>query len=115
MSFELFAFKIGVSSRTLNNWCRHFGEFAEAHEQAKIARLYFFEQHLNRAITGSFKGNIAALLYALKTQYPEQYSQRRELDVAIKEKKEWDPCDDDSTGSFVGTKGREAYRSTQVG
>ena len=91
MSFESFAFKIGVSSRTLNNWCRYYGEFAEAHEQAKIARLYFFEQQLNKAITGSFKGNIAALLYALKTQYPEQYSQRRELDIAVTAKQSSTP------------------------
>lgn len=91
MSFESFAFKIGVSSRTLNNWCRYHQEFAEAHEQAKIARLYFYEQQLNKAITGSFKGNIAALLYALKTQYPEQYSQRRELDVSVTARKEYVP------------------------
>lgn len=42
MSFESFAFKVGVSSRTLNNWSKHYVEFEEAHAQAKVARLYFY-------------------------------------------------------------------------
>ena len=87
-SFESFAHKVGVTSRTLRNWRKYYGDFNEACERAETARLFFYEKQLNGFITGQSKGNIAALLFAMKTQYPEMYSQRRELDVSVTARKE---------------------------
>ncbi|MCM2281877.1 MAG: helix-turn-helix domain containing protein, partial [Bdellovibrionaceae bacterium] len=77
-SFESFAHRIGVSERTLRNWRDSYPEFAEAYDRAKTAALFFFEERLIHAISGSKKSSkqsAAILIFTLKTRFSAIYGQ----------------------------------------
>lgn len=79
-SFEAFASKLDVDRQTLYNWCVMHPEFKEAKDKGTEKSRYRLERNLMRtARTG--KGNVIASLFMLKNRFPNEWRDRKEIDL----------------------------------
>ena len=79
-SFEAFGCDIGVDRKTLYNWCVAYPDFKEAKDIGTEASRKKLEGLLLRvAKTG--KGNVIASIFLLKNKFPQDWRDKRELDV----------------------------------
>nr|BFD33776.1 hypothetical protein GTC16762_33950 [Pigmentibacter ruber] len=80
LSFESFGGKIKVDKVTLYNWCAVHPEFKAAKERGTEASRMKLELMLLRtAKTG--KGNVIAQIYIMKNKFPEEWRDRREIEL----------------------------------
>lgn len=80
-SYDSFAGKIGVAVTTLKNWESAHPEWVQAKAEGHAARLLHWEGIALGHVTGAVKANPAALIFALKNAFPENYKDKQELDV----------------------------------
>ena len=79
-SFEAFASKLDVDRQTLYNWCVMHPEFKEAKDKGTEKSRYRLERNLMRtARTG--KGNVIASLFMLKNRFPNEWRDRKEVEL----------------------------------
>lgn len=79
-SFESFASKLDVDRSTLYKWCLAHSDFKEAKDIGVEKSRYCLERNLLRtAKTG--KGNVIASLFMLKNRFPEEWRDRKEIDL----------------------------------
>lgn len=79
-SFEAFASKLDVDRQTLYNWCALHQEFKEAKDKGTEKSRYRLERNLMR-IARTNKGNVIASLFMLKNRFPQDWRDRKELDI----------------------------------
>lgn len=79
-SYETFASRVGVSRKTIYNWEDQFGNWKAAKKVAFDCRKMKWEGIIANAATGKSKGNAAAIIFALKNYYPEDYKDKREIE-----------------------------------
>lgn len=88
-SFGSFGAVIGRGRKTLYRWVDEFEDFAEAKEIAHEKAKYFFEKKLIAKISGDDSGDElfdsrkidnACLIFALKTRFKDEYSEKVESD-----------------------------------
>ena len=88
-SFESFASKLDVDRSTLYKWCLAHSDFKEAKDIGVEKSRYCLERNLLRtAKTG--KGNVIASLFMLKNRFPNEWRDRKEIDVQKNEANEGD-------------------------
>ena len=80
LSLTGFAVKLGVSKQTVYNWMDEHPEFMDAIEKARAAAQEWWEAAL-RTQTMTGKGNATAAIFAMKNQFPDDYRDRREVDI----------------------------------
>ncbi len=87
LSFESFGGKIKVDKVTLYKWCDKYPEFKAAKERGTEASRMKLELMLLRtAKTG--KGNVIAQIYIMKNKFPEEWRDRREIELKKKDPNE---------------------------
>ena len=80
-SFEAFAAGIGVDRKTLYLWCDKYPEFKYAKDVGTEASRKLWEKVLIKQA----KKNVIATIFALKNKFPNEWRDRRELDVQKEE------------------------------
>lgn len=85
-SFETFAAVINVARSTMYKWKEIYPEFSEAKEIAFAKSQHFFEQRLMAKLYGQKINGVtvkdidtACLIFALKTRFRKDYSERLEI------------------------------------
>lgn len=74
------AVKLGVSKQTVYNWMDEFPDFMDAIEKARACAQGWWEDTLKfQARSG--KGSATAAIFAMKNQFPDDYRDRREIDL----------------------------------
>jgi hypothetical protein len=89
-SLASFGAEIGRSRETLYTWMEKHPEFREAHKIGKQSALRFFETMLINATMGTIpaqlrnlgarKLDVAAIIFALKTRFHQDYSEKHIVD-----------------------------------
>ena len=79
-SFESFGGKLKVDRQTLYNWTYAFPEFKKAKDRGVEASRLKIEKQLMR-ITKTGKGNIIGAIFMLKNRFPNEWRDKRELEV----------------------------------
>ena len=81
-SYQSLAFKLGVSAvKTLYNWEKRWPEWKAAKDIASMGRLSFIEDMLEGLATGKNKGNAAAAIFYAKNAAPDEFKDKREIDI----------------------------------
>lgn len=80
-SYRSLAFRIGVNNETLIRWEKKYPEWKEAKEIAQCGRLNFIEDKLSDLAEGKAKGNAAAAIFYAKNACPDEFKDKRELEV----------------------------------
>jgi hypothetical protein len=85
-----FGAHIGVTKTTIYEWFNVHPEFEEAHELGKQMAMKFFETMLMSSMTGTIpkqladkgskKIDITAVIFALKTRFHQDYSEKTKLE-----------------------------------
>ena len=79
-SFEAFGSEVGVGKTTLYNWCLAHPEFRQAKEVGSEASRKKIEEMLMEC-TKSGKGNVVGAIFMLKNRFPNEWRDKRELEV----------------------------------
>jgi hypothetical protein len=86
LSLRSFAGKIRVVRSTVYEWIKTFPEFAEAKEIGEDVRLMYYEQLASAKASGRKiagfdhkKSDFRAIEFMLKTQYHEEYSDKKDV------------------------------------
>ena len=81
-SYGSLAFKLGISNvKTLYNWEKRYPQWKKAKEMAEHGRLGVLEDTLLGLANGSIKGNAAAAIFYSKNAAPDEFKDKREIDV----------------------------------
>jgi transposase len=76
-SFKSFGSNVNVTCSTLDEWVKNYPDFSVAKQQGKMHERAVWEKiHTKCAITG--QGNAAAIIWAQKNKFPEDYKERNE-------------------------------------
>lgn len=86
-SFEAFGGRIKVDRQTLYNWCSVFPEFQAAKNRGVEASRFLLEKRLMQ-ITKTGKGHIVGAIFLLKNKFPNDWRDRKELEIQKEEVKE---------------------------
>lgn len=81
-SYTSLTFKLGITSiKTLYNWEKVHPQWARAKEMAETGRLGVIEDTLLGLADGSKKGNAAAAIFYAKNAAPDEFKDKREIDI----------------------------------
>ena len=80
-SFESFGAVVGCVSQTCNRWVNQHGEFKAAHDIGMLRRRLEWEEIITTSAKGQNKGNAASIIFALKNYFPNEYKDKREVEV----------------------------------
>ena len=72
---------LDVSRETLYRWRDEYEDFSDALKAARSAAQHKWERILMGQANGSINGNATAAIFAMKNQFPDDYRDRREMDV----------------------------------
>jgi transposase-like protein len=75
----------GVVRETIYDWMDKHPDFSDAIKLAKTTQLGVLEDVLLKQAKGVIEGNTAAIIWAMKNQHPEQYQDRRDLNVKVEQ------------------------------
>ena len=82
-SYKSLALKLGIrSTKTLYNWEKKHPEWKAAKEIAESGRLNHVEDTLQKLASGKYKGNAAAAIFYAKNACPDEFKDKREIDVS---------------------------------
>ena len=79
-SFEAFGSEVGVGKTTLYNGCMAHAEFRQAKEVGSEASRKKIEAMLMEC-TRTGKGNVVGAIFMLKNRFPNEWRDKRELEV----------------------------------
>ena len=85
-SFEAFGSEVGVGKTTLYNWCMAHPEFRHSKEVGSEASRKKIEAMLMEC-TKTGKGNVVGAIFMLKNRFPNEWRDKRELEVKKEEEK----------------------------
>jgi len=74
--------EVGVKYETAQTWLTRYPEFAEAVELGREAGRCTLEKTLIGQAQGSIVGSATSLIFYLKNRYPQEYRDRREVEVS---------------------------------
>ncbi|MCK5021532.1 MAG: hypothetical protein KAS32_31265 [Candidatus Peribacteraceae bacterium] len=81
-SYTSLTFKLGINTvTTLYNWEKRYPQWKRAKEMANNGRLGVIEDLLINLGTGKVKGNAAAAIFYAKNAAPDEFKDKREIDV----------------------------------
>ena len=76
-----FGARLGVTDRTCRRWALDFPEFKAAREIGNGFMRYKWENIATTSAEGTNKGNAATIIFALKNYFPEEFKDKRELEM----------------------------------
>lgn len=79
-TYQSFATIIGVSGQTVNNWLKAYPDFKFCKEIAENRMKLKWERIILESAQGLVKGNAAAIIFAIKNYFPDQYKDKREVE-----------------------------------
>lgn len=81
-SYTSLQFKLGIACKqTMYLWEKKYPEWKEAKEMAQAGRIEYCESLLQNLASGKNKGNAAAAIFYAKNAAPDEFKDKREMEV----------------------------------